>query len=88
MAKINFKEFELVTDLAGKHIEKSDLSEPIADAIYKQAAGVKMLDLAMKIFKGEQEYTDEEVDIITKFVEEHFTGMMIHSWRKAIGKEA
>lgn len=89
MARINFEEFGLITDLKGEHTEKVNVKEVVADSIYKGANGVKALDLALKIYKseGETEYTDDETELLTETVERNFTAMFIRSYRNAVGKE-
>jgi len=89
MVKINFTEFWLVTDLDGKHVQKANVKEVVADAVYKKASGIKALALAMKIHNGdgEQEYDDDEAKILGNVIEGGLNAMFLRSYNRTIGKE-
>lgn len=66
MKKINFEKLEIYLDIEKtKKIEQNVKSE-LANFIYKNAAGIEMHSLAMKIYnsEGETEYNDKECELI------------------------
>ena len=86
MKKINFKEFPVKHNISGTDIKKEDLREQFADLIYSNISGIKALTLAQKIYKseGEEEYDDNEIEIIKKTVEELCIAMIIDSMHTII----
>ncbi len=66
MKKLNFQQFEIPTDIAGRRCQTGDAREGFANSIYTRMGGVRAHALAMKIYRSEgpTEYDDREVDLI------------------------
>jgi len=66
MVKINFKEFEMPTDITKKVMMKGDARESFANLLYTRSTGIKPHALAMKIYQseGDTDYSDDEVQLI------------------------
>lgn len=66
MKKINFEKLEIFTDIAKTNKVEQNLKSEFANFIYKNAAGIEMHALAMKIYnsEGETEYNDKECELI------------------------
>lgn len=71
MRKINFERFEIYTSINHKEVVVKDCRESFANVIYFNGSGVACHSLAMKVYKseGETEFTDEEIALMKKFVE-------------------
>ncbi len=71
MAKLDFKHFSKYTGIRRTDKETGDVREEFADLIYRMAGGIKAHALAFKIYgsSGDEEYNDEEVDIIRRVAE-------------------
>lgn len=72
MAKINFKQFKLFTDITQERTRTVDVSRDFADILYQQGSGIVTHDLALRIYRseGEMELTDEEVSLIQRFAQQ------------------
>ena len=81
MAKINFKQFKLFTDITQQHSDTVDVSRAFADTLYKNGSGIVMHDLALRIFRseGEMELTHEDVVTIQRAAERLCTPVFIDS---------
>lgn len=66
MKKINFEKLEIFTDIAKTNKVEQNLKSEFANFIYKNAAGIEMHALALKIYnsEGETEYNDKECELI------------------------
>ena len=66
MKKINFEKLEIFTDIAKTNKVEQNLKSEFANFIYKNAAGIEMHALALKIYnsEGETEYNDRECELI------------------------
>lgn len=71
MKKINFKEFQIQENLFSDTKTTVDLREGFSNVVYKNAQGIKGLNLALKIYKsdGEIEFNDDELQIIKNISE-------------------
>lgn len=73
--KINFENVKIYTDITRKNFFEADVKEQIADVIYKHGNGIRAHALALKIYnsKGETEFTDDEVLMISQAAENFCT---------------
>lgn len=73
MTRLNFREFELPLDVAGRNRRKGDARESLANVVYQNMGGIRAHALALKIFKSEgwEEYTDDEVALIRQATEKY-----------------
>ena len=53
MKKVDFKNYPIRMNIGSDEVKKVDTRESIGNAVYHNAAGVRGLDLAMKISKSE-----------------------------------
>lgn len=67
--KLNFKQFVLFQGIDKKNAALTDASKVIADNLYVSAQGIVAHALALKIYntQGEEEYSDEEIEILRNF---------------------
>lgn len=72
----------------GRGIRTGDARESFADIVYMNANGIRAHALAMKIYRseGEEEFTDEEVRLITGLAERFCTPVFIDGLRAQIKK--
>lgn len=82
MKTINFKQFEVFTDITKKNTAKTDVSMAIADAIYKQAMGIMAHSVALRIYEsnGEIELSPEEAAFLGRFIRENTTPLFQDSF--------
>lgn len=66
MKKINFEKLELFTDITKTKKVEQNVKTEFANFIYKNAAGIEMHALALKIYNsdGETEYNEKECELI------------------------
>lgn len=77
--KVNFKELPVYTSIRKDKTEKVDVSEVIADTIYKNVGGVVAHSLALRIYNdGEVELNEKESEII-RMVADGFVGIIADS---------
>ena len=71
--KINFAQLEVYTDIQKTNKICMDARQQLGELIYEVGSGIKAHSLALKIYnsEGELEYTDEEVQVIMKFVNQY-----------------
>lgn len=67
--KLNFKQFMLFQGIDKQNIVLTDVSKAIANGLYSQAQGIAAHALALKIYnaQGEEEYSDEEIEMLRNF---------------------
>lgn len=89
MAKLNFKEFSVFTDISRSERRQGDMRESFANLLYVNANGIAAHRLAFKIYdsQGEEEYNDAEVSMILKVAEYFCRPNIIDSLRSAINVE-
>lgn len=76
---VNFKELPVYTSIRKDKTEKVDVSEVIADTIYKNVGGVVAHSLALRIYNdGEVELNEKESEII-RMVADGFVGIIADS---------
>jgi hypothetical protein len=80
MAKINFKEFKMFTDIGHESTRVFDIRKDFSNGMYVSLRGIQSHDIAMRIYKsdGEVEFSDEELQIIMSFAQS-LTGAFIDS---------
>lgn len=79
MEKINFKKFPVYKSIRRDETEEVDISEVIANVIYKNVGGVIAHSLALRIYEqGEVELSDKEVEVL-KQVADGFVGVIADS---------
>ena len=77
--KVNFKELPVYTSIRKDKTENVDVSEVIADTIYKNVGGVVAHSLALRIYNdGEVELNEKESEII-RMVADGFVGIIADS---------
>lgn len=88
MATINFKQFNVYTDITQENVQAVDVSCVIADQIYKNVTGIAAHDLAFRIYRSENEVTlsEEELELIRKIAQQFFTPIFIDSLENNINK--
>lgn len=66
MKKVDFKNFPVRKKISSDEVVRIDVRESIGNAVYHNAAGVRGLDLAMKIYKSEDvvELGDKEYSLL------------------------
>lgn len=66
MKKVDFKNFPVRKKISSDEVVRIDVRESIGNAVYHNAAGVRGLDLAMKIYKSEDvvELDDKEYSLL------------------------
>lgn len=66
MKKINFEKLMIFTDIAKTNSVEQNLKAEFANFIYKNAVGIEMHALAMKIYNssGETKYNEKECELI------------------------
>lgn len=79
MVKINFSSVKLYTDIEKTQVVKSNIRKEVANDLYTKGQGIAFHALALKIYngEGEQEFTDEEYDIIMSYANQMCTPMVI-----------
>lgn len=79
MKRIDFSKVEIYTGLAKKSCIVQDLREPFADAMYQRCIGLPAHALAMKIYnsKGDEEYNEQECEIIRQCAENFWSPSVI-----------
>ena len=84
MKKINFSQVEIYTGVSKTACFVQDVREAFADALYSQCVGLKAHALALKIFnsKGEEEYTEDEVELIKQFAQVNCSPSLIDAINK------
>lgn len=80
MARINFKEFKVFTDIGRDKTRVFDIRKDFSNGMYVSLRGIQAHDIAMRIYKsdGEVEFSDEELQIIMSFAHS-LTGAFIDS---------
>lgn len=88
MAKLDFQHFSVPVGINGKVSRIGDARESFADVIYMGASGIRAHALAMKIYKSEgtEEFTDEEMRLITGLAERFCTPAFIDGLRAQMQK--
>ena len=68
MKKINFGSLSVRTGIGADTITHLNIKESFANMLYTQVNGIAALTLAQKIYKseGEEEYDDNEYDLIMR----------------------
>lgn len=89
MVKINFKEFSKYAGIKREKKEVCDVREDFADLIYRFVGGIKAHALAFKIYgsTGEEEYSDEELEIIKRILEQFGLPGFIDSFNEQINNK-
>lgn len=87
--KINFEKFNVYTDIAHTNCIEANVKEEIANVLYNKGAGIACNALALKIYNstGEEEYTQEEYNLLLNTVESLLTPMFISSLMEYNKKE-
>jgi hypothetical protein len=67
--RLNFKRFTLFQGIDKKNALLTDVSKAIADGLYNTMQGITSHALALKIYNatGEEEYSDEEIEMLRNF---------------------
>lgn len=79
MVRINFSDLTVYTDISKTVCVRQDMRTELANDLYTRGQGIAFHALALKIYngKGEQEFTDEEYDLLMAYVNQVGTPMMI-----------
>lgn len=88
MKKVDFKNFPIRMNLGSDEVRIVDTRESIGNAVYHNAAGVRGLDLAMKIYKsdGVIELDDGEWDLLMNIANQTLIAPVVETLIN-IGKE-
>lgn len=83
--KLNFKQFILFQGIDKKNAVLTDVSKAVADGLYNSAQGIAAHALALKIYNavGEEEYSDEEIEMLRNF-SKHCTPAFMDSFEEFI----
>ena len=83
MAKYNFSSIKL-TDIEGTEAKEASLNKPLGNAIYAQTQDLGLVDVARKIYKGEEVELDKgEVEEVKRIIEDPQVGFLAFA-KKAI----
>lgn len=84
MKQINFKEFELATDVSQKEFVRTDAREPFANMLYSRVPGLASHALAMKIYASDGVITidDKEEEVLNGITAELITPMFIDGLKR------
>ncbi|MGN1230126.1 MAG: hypothetical protein ACI4T5_10815 [Prevotella sp.] len=68
MKKVNFTSLSVRTGIGSDQTTQLNIKESFANMLYTQVSGIAALTLAQKIYKsqGEEEYDDNEYDLIMR----------------------
>lgn len=82
--KIDFNKLKVYTGLDKKQFILAQAAKELADGLYKTAMGISGYALALKLYnsKGEEEYTDEEFDIILNYANRYGTPFFIDALQR------
>ena len=88
MKKVDFKNFPIRMNIGSDEVKKVDTRESIGNAVYHNAAGVRGLDLAMKIYKSEGviELDDGEWSLLMQIANQTLVAPVVETLIN-IGKE-
>jgi len=77
--KINFKQLKVYVDINKTVEQYIDVAKDLAEGLYKTSAGIAGHSLALKIYNstGEEDYSELEVDLITKYANQYATPFFI-----------
>ncbi len=81
MPRINFKKFNLFTDISQERTDTIDVSRAFADILYKRGTGIAIHDLALRIYRseGEMALSAEDAAIILENAKSACTPVFIDS---------
>ena len=84
--RIDFRNLEVYPSVDRSKSFMTDAHKFFADVIYQKGAGISALSLAMKIYnaEGEEEYSQEETELIRKYANEFGTPMFIDAIENVI----
>lgn len=79
MANINFSAITIYTDIAKTNAVVQDIRKQVANDLYTHGQGIAFHALALKIYngEGEQEFSDEEYNLLMDYVNQMCTPMII-----------
>lgn len=60
--KVNFKQFGIYTDITKKEKRTLDIRQAIADKLYTSVPGIAAKDLALRIYRSEEDINLSESD--------------------------
>lgn len=82
--KIDFNKLKVYTGLDKKQFILAQAAKELADGLYKTAMGISGYALALKLYnsKGEEEYTDEEFDMILNYANRYGTPFFIDALQR------
>ena len=88
MKKVDFKEFPIRLNIGSDEVRKVDTRESIGNAVYHNAAGVRGLDLAMKIYMsvGVIELDDGEWNMLMQIANQTLIAPVVETLIN-VGKE-
>lgn len=84
--KLDFTQIEIPRDLKGTHVSIADIKEDFANLIYTQGTGIACHALALKIYNGETEFNEKEVNLIQQLANALCTPAVADGVKKAIEK--
>lgn len=77
--KIDFTQIKVYTDITRTESSVIDARVRVADDLYRNGQGIAFHALALKIYnsKGEEEYTDEEYNLLMSYANSMCTPVFI-----------
>lgn len=87
--KIDFTKFNIYTDISHTKCIEANVKDELANVLYNNGSGIACHALALKIYntKGEEEYTDEEYNILLNQMQASLTPMFTSSLMEYNKKE-
>lgn len=74
---IDFENVNVYADLKHEQCVTVDLKEQFAELVYQKGTGIQAHALALKIFNGDKEFDEKEVNLIKSFTDKFCTPMII-----------
>lgn len=79
--EIDFEKIEVYTDLDKSNKITANVRKEFANIVYQNGQGIAFHALALKIWNGEKQYSDEEYELIMKIAEVFYTPCFIDALR-------
>ena len=79
--KVDFENIEVYTDLDKKNKVTANVRKEFANVVYQNGQGIAFHALALKLWNGEKEYSDEDYELIMKVAEKFYAPCFIDALR-------
>lgn len=86
MKKVNFKEFDVFTDISKRQRVRCDMRRSVANLLYNQMHGIEALNLALTIHRseGELSVSDDDLRMLQTAVERFGTPALIDAFAEHV----